>query len=321
MTGERGRVARLQALLADHGRQVELGVGDDAAVLEPLLARTVLSVDAQVENVHFKRGWLTLRELGARAVNSAMSDLAAMGAEGRAILLSIATPTWVDDDAFDALMLGARDAADRCQTPIVGGNLTRASELSLHTTVVGKIGFTRDHKETVVRRTGAQVGHALFVTGTLGAAALGLHALENGLEMQPEFVAFVRRWRAPQARMTECRRLGEFASSAIDISDGLLADAEQLAEASGVALRIEAHALPQAEGFNDACARAKLDAIELACTGGEDYEVLFTAPMSQTPSRIATCIGMVVAGKGVRVVNANGDAIAFHRRGFDHFAG
>ena len=73
MTGERGRVARLQALLADHGRHVEVGIGDDAAVLEPLLARTVLSVDAQVENVHFKRGWLTLRELGARAVNSAMS--------------------------------------------------------------------------------------------------------------------------------------------------------------------------------------------------------------------------------------------------------
>ena len=299
---------------------MELGVGDDAAVLEPLLARTVLSVDAQVENVHFKRGWLTLRELGARAVNSAMSDLAAMGAEGRAILLSIATPPWVDDDAFDALMLGARDAADRCQTPIVGGNLTCAGELSLHTTVVGKIASTLDNRDAVVRRTGAQVGHALFVTGTLGAAALGLHALQHGLEMEPCFAPFVRRWRAPQARMTECRRLGEFASAAIDISDGLLADAEQVAEASGVGLRIHATSLPRSDGFAQACALAKRDPVELACTGGEDYEVLFTAPMSETPSRIATCIGMVVAGRGVRVVDADGSSVSFQHKGFDHFA-
>ncbi len=319
MTGERGRVARIQALLADHGRQVELGVGDDAAVLAPTLAHTVLSVDAQVENVHFKRGWLTLRELGARAVNSAMSDLAAMGAEGHAILLSVATPSWLDDDGFDALMLGARDAADRCQTPIVGGNLTRAGELSLHTTVIGKSAATGDHRGAVVRRTGAQIGHAVFVTGTLGAAALGLHALENGLEMLPAFRPFVQRWRAPHARMSECRRLGEFASSAIDISDGLVADAGQLAEASGVGLHIHAASLPWSDGFVEACALAKRDPIELACTGGEDYEVFFTAPLSETPSRIATCIGVVVDGKGVRVMDASGIPIAFLRKGFDHF--
>lgn len=313
MTAERGRIERLTALLAEHSKQVEIGVGDDAAVLAPLLGRTVLSVDAQVENVHFKRGWLTLRELGARAVMSAMSDLAAMGAEGRAVLLSIATPAWVDEDAFDALMLGARDATERCQAVIVGGNLTRSSELALHTTVVG-------NAMKVVHRGGACVGHAVFVTGSLGAAALGLHALQTGTENDPAMLPFVRRWRAPLARLGECRRLAEFASSAIDVSDGLLSDARQLAEASGVGIRLDAAALPFAEGFQRACEHAKRDATELACTGGEDYEVLFTAPMSETPSRMATCIGTVVSGCGVRVVDATGKELAFERDGFDHFA-
>jgi thiamine-monophosphate kinase len=311
MTGERGRVARLTALLLEHSKQVEVGVGDDAAVLAPLLARTVLSVDAQVENVHFKRGWLTLRELGARAVMSAMSDLAAMGAEGRATLLSIATPPWVDEDAFDALMLGARDAAEQCLAPIVGGNLTRASELSLHTTVVGKA-------TQVVQRDGARVGHAVFVTGSIGAAALGLHALQHGLASEA-FAPFVHRWRAPQARMSECRRLAEFASASIDLSDGLIADATQLAEASGVGLQIDAAALPMAEGFVEACKLAQRDPFELACTGGEDYEVLFTAPMSETPSRFATCIGVVVSGREVSVRH-EGRVLSFGRAGFDHFA-
>ncbi len=315
---EWGRIARLRALFAagraSASQGVEVDIGDDAAVLAPMLGHEVLSVDAVVEGVHFRREWLSLRELGARAVSAALSDLAAMGAEARVVLLSLALPPWVTDDGLDALALGVRDACDAAGARVVGGNLARAGELSIHTTVVGRT------TEPPIRRRGAAPGHAVFVTGTVGEAALGLAALQAGRGEEPALRPFVERWRRPRPRLGEGRRLVDVASAGIDVSDGLAQDLGHIAEASGVGIRISASELPLGRGFVEACALLGADPVALALSGGEDYELAFTAPLSLVASELATPIGMVVdQPRGVTVLDARGRAMTV--AGFDHFRG
>ncbi len=315
---EEGRIARLRAIFSRGVPRGALGlevdIGDDAAVLAPALGREVLSVDAHVEGVHFRRAWLSLHELGARAATAALSDLAAMGAEPRAVLLSLALSDDVTDDQLDALAVGVREAADDVGARVVGGNLTRASEISLHTTVLGRM------TEAPLRRVGAKVGDGVFVTGTLGAAALGLAALEAGRHAEPSFAPFVARWRRPHARITEGRRIALLATAAIDVSDGLVVDLERLAAASGVGVDLRVSELPFAPGHAASAASLGRDSVALALGGGEDYELAFTAPIGMAVSDLATRIGEVVGRPGVVVRDAAGGEIAVSRSGFDHFA-
>lgn len=314
------RVALLQAVFAA-GRRLEgleVDIGDDAAVIARTAdppGRDVLSVDAQIEGVHFRRGWLTMAELGARAASAALSDLAAMGAEARAVLCSLALPAWVDDEALANLARGIRDAADDAGARVIGGNLARAGELSLHTTVLG-----RTRRAPLLRR-GAREGDVVYVTGTLGAAACGLAALRAGRADEPALQRFVARWRRPRARLAEGLRIVELASAGLDVSDGLARDLAHLAHASGCEVRIDSEALPLEEGFAAACASLGLDPLALALGGGEDYELVFTAPVSYAARRLATPIGTVLAGPpGVRVRDAAGREV-LAGAGFDHFLG
>jgi thiamine-monophosphate kinase len=320
---EEARIARLRALftrpsLGARADVIEVDVGDDAAVLGPSLGREVLSVDAHVEGVHFRRAWLSLRELGARAAAAALSDLAAMGAEPRVVLLSLALPAAFSDDELDVLALGVRDACDEVGARVVGGNLTRASELSLHTTVVGRM------SERPLRRAGAEPGHGVYVTGTVGAAALGLAVLEQ--EELARDVAlltpFVARWRRPRPRISEGRRVVELASAAIDVSDGVAIDLGRLASASGVGIEIDASELPCERDGAQAAALLGKDPLALALFGGEDYELAFTAPATRSLAGLATRIGVVVPTPGVRVRLADGGTVATDAlgRGFDHFS-
>lgn len=317
---EERRIARLRAIYAganDGGAShaaggIEVDVGDDAAVLSPSLGREVLSVDAHVEHVHFRRGWLSLRALGGRAAMAALSDLAAMGAEPRAILSSLALTDDVSDDELEALALGVREACDSVGARVIGGNLTRARELSIHTTVVGRM------TEAPLRRDGAKVGDGVYVTGTVGAASIGLAALEAGLAEDPLLVPFVTRWRAPRARVSEGRRLVELASAAIDVSDGLALDLGRLAAASGVGIELAVADLPLEADHARAASLVGRDPAALALAGGEDYELAFTAPLSMALAGLATRIGRVVSGSGVLARDAAGRLI--EASGFDHFA-
>ncbi|MBN8615766.1 MAG: thiamine-phosphate kinase [Deltaproteobacteria bacterium] len=309
---EEARIARLRRIFTQGDAQgIEVDVGDDAAVLAPSLGREVLSVDAHVEHVHFRRAWLSSRELGARAAMAALSDLAAMGAEPRVVLLSLALSDDVTDEELEALALGVRDACDETGARVVGGNLARASEISIHTTVIGRM------TEAPLRRDGAKVGDGVYVTGTLGAAALGLAALEAG-RSDTLLAPFVARWRRPRARVSEGRRLIDLASAAIDVSDGLALDLSRLAEASGVGIDLDAKDLPLEPDHAACAALLSRDPITLALIGGEDYELAFTAPLSRALAGLATRIGSVVARPGVVATDASGRPLEV--AGFDHFA-
>ncbi|HEX5659811.1 MAG TPA: thiamine-phosphate kinase [Polyangiales bacterium] len=300
--GEFTRIARIEALLKRASNDVLVGIGDDCAVLTGSLHPRVWTVDAAVEGVHFSRAIMTLEDVGYRSFMAAVSDVAAMGGRAVAAVSALILPTSLHDDELHQLVSGLARACDACACPIVGGNLARGSELSLTTSVLGECAGR------VITRSGARPGDHVYVTGTLGGSALGLHALLAGRRECAE------KYLAPRARLDLAGKLASIASAAIDISDGTLQDLGHLCTASGVSARLEATLLPLesadiARGFG-------LDPVTLALEGGDDYELLFTSAQDVP---WATRIGSIHEGAGVQVLETDGHARRTSR-GFDHFS-
>ena len=284
------------------------GIGDDAAVLEvPSGRRLVVSTDASVENVHFRRAWLTPEEIGYRAATAALSDLAAMAANPIAMLVAMAVPSsW--RDALGAIADGIGDASRSFDAPISGGNLTIASELSLTLTVLG------DSASPLVR-SGARVGDAVYVTGLLGGPRRAAEAWETGVAPHP---AYRSRFARPVARVREAIWLAEHgATAAIDVSDGLVADVRHLVTASGVAACIELDAVPAMSGVSP----------EDALASGEEYELVVTTPSRLDEHAFAgrfgtplTRVGAVIdAPAGTVQIRAHGGFVDLPP-GHDHFS-
>jgi thiamine-monophosphate kinase len=315
---EHTRIARIRELLSrgapPSASSIALGIGDDAAVLEPMTGRIVLSVDASVEHVHFERAFANLDVLADRAFSAALSDLAAMGATPRAALSALILPSTIGDAELDTLVLGLARAAQRYEAPIVGGNLSRGGELSMTTTVIGEA------RGSILTRSGAREGDSVHVTGTLGGAALGL-ALLQAANATEHAEAFIARFREPHARITEGLMLTGVATACIDVSDGLVQDLSQVCAASGVGAEIDSTRLPTAPHFARVAASLGRDPVELALCGGEDYELLYTLPAGTRDPTGGTAIGRIVAAPvgTVSVRGVDGQPIAVRARGHQHF--
>ncbi len=310
MTGEFEHIAHLKNLFGALASP-DLGIGDDAAILHdsrPL----VLTVDSAVEGVHFDRRWLSVSDIAARAVEAAVSDLAAMGAVPGELLLAWSFPCTSPDDLVTELAHGVRRVTQRLGMRVIGGNLSGGPVLSLTTTALGRA------CGPCLRRDGARVGDVLAVTGHPGAAAVGLRALLAGRGDDVAFTEFVNRWRVPTARIAEGRSLVGRAHSAIDLSDGLAQDASHISAASGCALLLDADRMPWIAGQREAARALGCDATALALHGGEDYELLASGPRSAFDARW-TIIGEVLPGAGVMVVRG-GKTTAVEALGWDHFS-
>ena len=317
MASEHERIRELTRIFASSGAprgELEVGIGDDAAVLSPsagAFVLTVLSVDAQVEDVHFRRAWMSMQDIGHRALVSALSDLAAMCARPRGALCAWVLPAALSDAELYAIAEGTAEAARQYGCPVIGGNLARGRELSLTTTVLGEAAARTPTRDA------ARLGDALFVIGELGMSALGQHALAAS---RPELAPLsVARFRRPVARVTEGLSIAAGVRAAIDVSDGLLQDLAHVAAASGVGFELDVDALPTSAEHAHAAARLGLDARALALAGGEDYALLFTAPPGTTPSH-GVRIGAAVAAPGIVLRDRSGAPVqAPEAAGFDHF--
>jgi thiamine-monophosphate kinase len=314
--GEFELLARVRERLPEPGPRVRVGSGDDAAVTVPGGA-TATSVDALVEGVHFRRGEATLRQIGHKALATALSDLAATGAEPGEAYVVLGVAPDLDEDGCLELLDGIVDLAAETGTSLVGGDVSRAAQLFLALTVVGHAPRPGDF----VSRAGARPGDVLAITGEVGGAAAGL------IDGAPE--ALVARQLEPQPRLAAGRALARAGATAmIDVSDGLGADAGHLAERSGVALRIAAGAVPLAPGAREAAERAGRDPWRLLLGGGEDYELLATVARERLDEARAavheaegielTEIGAALAGGGVEIRLPDGREL--ESRGFDQLA-
>ncbi|MBX3211366.1 MAG: thiamine-phosphate kinase [Labilithrix sp.] len=313
---EAARVALLARRLGVPGASgIGVGIGDDAAVLDPVDASLVWTIDAQVDGTHFRLDWLGWEDVGWRSFMAAASDLAAMGATPVAALSALALSDAVDDDALDALARGQADAAREVAAPVVGGNLARGRETSITTTLLGRA-------ERPVLRRGARAGDGVYLAGAVGMAGLGLLALQRGEHLDdPNVAACVEAWRRPRALVDLGLAMGALVSAAVDVSDGLARDAAHLAEASAVTLVFdEALLTERASGalLLPAAALLGRDLLDVVVYGGgEDYALLAT---SASPLAGFDRVGVVEPGPaGVALLRADGARSAVDPRGFDHF--
>jgi thiamine-monophosphate kinase len=335
--GEFELLARIRERLPANGPRIHLGSGDDAAVTVPGGA-TATSVDALVDGVHFRRGRASPRQIGHKALATALSDLAAMGAEPGEAYVALGLPPDFSEQECVEMLDGMTALAGGTGTALAGGDLSRAGELFLAITVVGH----SSDPEALVRRAGAQPGDALVLTGEIGGATAGLELLEDpdlgtdfvakgpmeGPEAKSAMAALVRRQLEPTPRLAAGRALaGIGATAMIDLSDGLGADAGHLARCSGVKLEIEAEAVPLSEGARALSEVGGRDPWRLLA-GGEDYELL----ASISPARLEeatravrdkggtslTQVGEVLAGSGVEIRLPGGRLL--EPGGFDQLA-
>jgi thiamine-monophosphate kinase len=343
---ERELIARIRQCLPPAPEWLLVGIGDDAAVVEPERNRVeVLTVDALIEGIHFDRTFVPPDAIGHRALAVNLSDLAAMGAAPRLALLSMALPATLPLAEFDGIVAGFTALAKRSSLHVAGGNITRSpGPLMLDVTVMGTV-----KRRQALTRSGARPGDDLYVSGTIGTAAAGLQILQSAVLSRQSQSQSQSESESSTATATDDGRLttaylrpdprvllgvhlarNRAASACMDLSDGLADGLRQIAEASGVGMIIDLAALPIEPAARAFFAAREMDAVAQALTGGDDYELLFAVrPRTQRRLSAATRrggvqlarIGRCTAQHGVTLRGEAGTVIDLDDlpRGFAHF--
>jgi thiamine-monophosphate kinase len=295
---------------------VLLGVGDDAAVLEPPHDRKlVAAMDTLVEGVHFPIG-TDASDIGYRALAVNLSDFAAMGAEPQWMTLSLSLPQ-AEESWLAGFASGLFELAQQYDVSLVGGDTVRGP-LVITVQVGGAV-----ESDKWLTRSGARVGDAVFVTGALGEAAAGLATIQKRIDGAEAGGRLRQRFLRPEPRVAFGRRLRTVATAAMDVSDGLLTDLEKLCAASACGAALDVDALPSSQAMSALFTPEERLRFQLA--GGDDYELVFTAPaagaaeLARTTGLAVARIGAITAAPGVQC-ERGGRPFALDVRGYDHFA-
>jgi thiamine-monophosphate kinase len=301
-----------------------VGLTDDAAFIGlPSGQELVVTTDALIEGVHFRRAD-PAEKIGAKALRVNLSDLAAKGAQPVGYLLVLCLPAWTDESWIRQFAHGLAEDQQRFEVTLLGGDTTATpGPLVISITALGAI-----PAGAATHRHGAKTGDLVFVSGTVGDAGCGLSLLKGETSAgAADGSALIARYLLPEPRLPLGRRLRGVATAALDVSDGLLADLNHIAEASGVRIAVDAPRLPLSPAYiringDKTSVRAQ------AASAGDDYEIAFTAP-PETREKIAqiatetgvaiTEIGRVEAGKGVLLLDADGQPVPVGRLGYVHF--
>jgi len=302
---------------------VRTGIGDDAAVLEcPAGFEVLLTTDFSLEGVHFRREWHPPDSVGHRCLARGLSDIAAMGGEPAAAFLSLALPADLPQSWVDGFMSGLLRLARQFKVRLAGGDTAESpAGVLADIVVVGRVPAGK-----ALLRSGARSGDSIYVTGELGRSAWTLHRLREGglaalgAKAKSCYTAHAPHF-YPQPRIAVGRWLREqgVATAAIDVSDGLSTDLGHICEESGVGALVREAAIPRPSGL-------PTSSLHYALHGGEDYELLFTAPGSRpVPSKIAgvrvTRVGEIIRGRDMWLVDSHGQRKPLPPRGWEHFAG
>lgn len=327
--GEFGLIERIKKLVPKASDDnVLLGIGDDTAVIKITAQMWLLATcDIQIEDTHFRINHGSHYQFGRRAMTVNLSDIASMGGRPTYALVSAGLPSHMEVGDFDNLFKGMNDALAEHSAFIVGGNLAHTSDkLIIDVFLLGEVS-----PDQILLRRGAKTGDRVFVTGTLGASTVGFHVLENyGEDYPEEFAHLVRSHLEPVARVetgTEIAKSG-YATSMIDISDGLAGDLKHICDESNVGAEILEKNIPLPGKIEKlSISKSKLD---LALHGGEDYELLFTMRSdtpSQTIEKIAARtrikiseIGKIISKEeGFNIINEENQRLQLQPKGWDHF--
>lgn len=326
--GEDALIKHLSKKFSAPRRGLIKAVGDDASVTAQRPGRVLLATtDSLIQDTHFSLSWAKPFLLGKKALAISLSDIAAMGGEPLFFLVSLAVPPATPKKFIDGLYKGMSASAKTHGVALAGGNTARAGKITITTAVFGEA-----EKAKVVYRSGGKPGDIIYVTGTLGDSALGLKALKSRgcAAMNGPLKKAVMRHLSPAPRVDAGRALAgkKIPSAMMDISDGLMLDLKRLCKESRAGAEVYAPSIPLSDEFKTYLAK-RPGALTLALTGGEDYELLFTAPEAKANgiARISKKLGVPITAigkliqkqRGLMLIGADEKRVTLDKTGFEHF--
>ena len=301
-------IARLRELFNTSFQSgVELGIGDDAAVLSASNNKLVATVDMAVEGVHFRCDWSSPFQIGAKLTTANLADIFAMGAKPKYLLVAAAISQVNNSEVITELAKGIRSVADNFKVSVIGGDLSKAERMSLSITALGEL------SGNPILRSNAQVGDLLYLSALPGLSAAGLAILNRGLD-RPRYVVDAHL----NPKLVAPDKLIKVATSMCDISDGLVTDAGNIAKASGVAINLNKELITSAPDFKDLAELANElgeEVFDWILTGGEDHFFLATVNPSNASEELGIRVGVVTTGGG----KISLDGAVIKKSGYQHF--
>ena len=305
---EAGLVERLRELFQTSFAQgVEVGIGDDAAVISASNNKLVATLDIAIEDVHFKSLWSSPFQIGAKLTTANLADLFSMGATPKYLLVGAAISEVNNSEVITELAQGIRSVADKFEVSVIGGDLSKSEKMSLSITALGEMA------KDPITRSGASAGDLIYLSALPGLSAAGLAILERGLD-RPKYVVQAHL----NPKLVAPMKLIEVASAMSDISDGLVSDARNIARASKVDLNFDTNALEASPDFKDLAELATelgVDVYDWIFSGGEDHFFIATVPEKYADKNLGIQVGKVVAGSGLIMI----DGEQTQRAGYQHF--
>ncbi len=305
---EAGLVERLRELFQTSFAQgVEVGIGDDAAVISASNNKLVATLDIAIEDVHFKSLWSSPFQIGAKLTTANLADLFSMGATPKYLLVGAAISEVNNSEVITELAQGIRSVADKFEVSVIGGDLSKSEKMSLSITALGEMA------KDPITRSGASAGDLIYLSALPGLSAAGLAILERGLD-RPKYVVQAHL----NPKLVAPIKLIEVASAMSDISDGLVSDARNIARASKVDLNFDTSALEASPDFKDLGELATelgVDVYDWIFSGGEDHFFIATVPEKYADKNLGIQVGKVVAGSGLITI----DGVQTQRAGYQHF--
>lgn len=305
---EAGLIERLRDLFhTSFQNDVQVGIGDDAAVIAASQNKLVATVDMAVEDIHFKRQWSTPFQIGAKLTTANLADIYAMGAIPKYLLVAAAITEVNNLDVITELAKGIRSVADKQQVVVIGGDLSQAEKMSLSITALGHM------SGRPLTRTGAAVGDLVYLSSLPGLSAAGLAILTRGLD-RPRYVVEAHL----NPKLTPPFELMKVATSMCDISDGLATDAKHLASSSGVSINFSKELIEKAADYKDLAELALElgeDVFDWILTGGEDHFFIATVSASNANEILGIQVGRVEKGSGEVLL----DGAEVKKAGYQHF--
>lgn len=292
-------------------KNVLVGIGDDAAVIKVGNKYLVITTDTLVEDDHFSLKWFSPMQIGMKAIEVNVSDIAAKGGMPKYALISLVLRKDTSVEFVDELYVGLYKSADKYKLDIVGGNTTHGSQIVVDVCMIGEVS-----KKNLCLRSSAKPNDLIFVTGGLGSSIAGLNLFRNNIS---GFEKIKKAHLEPEAQLEKSKSIARYANAMIDISDGLAGDLGHICEQSKCGAVVYKEKIPITQETKNAAKAVGKNALDYALYGGEDFQLLFTVPKANI-KKIKGCyfIGKITKQKGVSLVS-NSKKEAIKRKGYDHF--
>lgn len=305
---EAGLIARLRDLFhTSFQTQVQVGIGDDAAVIKSSNNKLVATVDMAVEDIHFDKKWSTPFQIGAKLTTANLADIFAMGAIPKYLLVAAGISELNNSETVTELAKGIRSVADKFEVTVIGGDLSKSEKMTLSITALGEL------SDQPILRSGARVGDLIYLSSLTGLSAAGLAILNRELD-RPRYVVEAHL----NPKLVAPEKLIKVATSMCDVSDGLATDASHLSHASNVNFNLSKDLISQAADFKDLAELAKElgeDVFDWILTGGEDHFFLATVGKENESNELGIQIGSVGKGEGKLLL----DGVEIKKTGYQHF--